>query len=91
VVAKFSASVQTDPGAHPASYTKVTGTFQGRGLEHLQPASAEAKENVELYLHSPSGSSWPVLERILPLPLLSLSLSLSIYIYMYTVYVYIYI
>ena len=73
-VAKFSVPVQTDRGVHPASYTKGTGTFRGCGLEHLQPSSSEAKENVELHLYSPSGSSWPVLGRILPLP---------IYIYIY--------
>jgi hypothetical protein len=32
------------------------------------PFSAEVKERVELYLHSPSRSSWPVLERTLPYP-----------------------
>ena len=27
--ARFSAPVQTDPGAHPASYTVGTGSFPG--------------------------------------------------------------
>ena len=27
--ARFSAPVQTDPGAHPASYTVVTGSLLG--------------------------------------------------------------
>jgi hypothetical protein len=36
---KFSASVQTGPGAHPAYYTKDTGSFprvkrQERGVDH---------------------------------------------------------
>jgi len=31
--------------------------------------SAEVKEGVELHLYSPSGPSWRVIERILPLPL----------------------
>jgi hypothetical protein len=36
---KFSASVQTGPGAHPASYTMGTGSFPGakrpgRGVDH---------------------------------------------------------
>jgi len=29
VGARFSASVQSGPGAHPASYTMVTGSFPG--------------------------------------------------------------
>ena len=32
------------------------------------PSSAEVKEKVQLYLHSPSGPSWPVLGLTLPLP-----------------------
>ena len=38
--ARFSAPVQTGPGAHPASYTKGTGSLSrgvkrpGRGVEH---------------------------------------------------------
>ena len=33
----------------------------GRGVDHPQPSSAEVKKRVELYLYSPSGSSWPIL------------------------------
>jgi hypothetical protein len=32
-------------------------------------SSARVKERVELYLYSPSGPSWPVIGRTLPLPL----------------------
>jgi len=39
----------------------------GRGVDHLRISSAKVKERVKLYT-SPSGSSWPVLERALPLP-----------------------
>jgi hypothetical protein len=39
----------------------------GRGVDHPTSSSAGVKERVELYLYSPSGSSWPVLERTLPL------------------------
>jgi hypothetical protein len=72
--ARCSASVQTGPGAHPASYTMGTGSFQGvkrpgRGVYHPSPSSAEVKERVEIYLYSLSGPSWPVLGRTLPLPL----------------------
>jgi hypothetical protein len=53
--ARFSAPVQTSPGAHPASYAMGTGSFPGlkrpgRGV-HPHPSSAEVKERVELYLY----------------------------------------
>jgi hypothetical protein len=56
----------THPGAHPASYTMDTRSFQGlkqpgHGIDHPPPSSAKVKERVELYLYSPSGPSWPVL------------------------------
>jgi hypothetical protein len=68
---KFSAPVQTGPGAYPASCTMGTGLFpgvkrQGRGFDHPPPSSAEVKERVELYLYFPSGPSWPVLGWTLP-------------------------
>ena len=58
--AKFSAPVQTGPGAHPASYTMGTGSFPGvkrpgRGVDHPPPSSAEVKERVELYLFTTLG------------------------------------
>jgi hypothetical protein len=58
------------PGAHPASYTIGTGSFPGlkrpgRRDNHPPPSRVEVKERVELYLYSPSGPSWPVLEEIL--------------------------
>jgi hypothetical protein len=64
--ARFSALVQTCPGAHPASHTVGTGCFPGvkrprRGVDHPPPRSAEVKERLELYLYSTSGPSWPVL------------------------------
>jgi hypothetical protein len=72
VGARFSVSVQTGPGAYPASCTMGTGSFPGvkrpgRGVDHPPPSSAEVKERVELYLYSPSGPSWPVLGWTLPL------------------------
>ena len=33
----------------------------GHGVDHPLPSSADVKERVELYLYSPSESSWPVL------------------------------
>jgi hypothetical protein len=68
----FSALVQTGPGAHPASFTVGAGSFPsvkrlGRGVDNPPTSRVGAKERVELYLYSPSGSSWPVLGRTLPL------------------------
>jgi len=56
--ARFSAPVQTCPGAHPASYTMGTGSFLGvkrpeRG--HPPLSNAEVKERVELCICSPLG------------------------------------
>jgi len=69
---KFSAPVQTGPGAHPASYTMGTGSFPavkrpGLRFDHPPPSSAQVKGRVALYLYSPFGPSCPVLGRTLPL------------------------
>ena len=74
VGARFSAPVQTGPGAHPASCTMGTVSFPGvkrpgRGVDHPPPSSAEVGGRVELYLHSPSVPSWPVVGRTVALPL----------------------
>ena len=58
--ARFSAPIQTGPGAHPASYKIGTGSFPGvkrprRGVVHSTLSSAEVKERVELYLYSTLG------------------------------------
>ena len=50
---KFSASVQTGPGAHPASCIMGTGSFLGvkwpeRGVDYQPPYSVEVKGTVEL-------------------------------------------
>jgi hypothetical protein len=50
VGARFSAPVQNDPGAHPASYTVDTVYFPGvkrpgRGVDHPLPSSAKVKES----------------------------------------------
>ena len=72
VGARFSTPIQTDPGAHPASYTMGTRSFlgvkwPGRGADHPPPSKCRGHERVELYLYSPSGPLWPVIGRILPL------------------------
>jgi hypothetical protein len=68
VRARFFAPVQTDPGAHPASYTMGTGSLSSLGVkwpgcdvDHLLTPSAEVKEIVELYIYSPCGPLLPTL------------------------------
>jgi len=58
--ARFSALVQIDYTAHPASYTIGTGSFPvlkwlGHGIDHPPPSCTKVKERVELYLYSPLG------------------------------------
>ena len=61
VGARFSSPVETGPGVPPsllyhgyrASFREVE--WPGRGVNHTLTCSAEVKENVELYLRSPSG------------------------------------
>jgi hypothetical protein len=58
VGARFSAPVQTGPGAQPASCKMGTGSFpgvkSGRGdTNPSSPSSAIGHEKVELYLYSP--------------------------------------
>jgi len=53
VGARFSAPVQTGPGAHPASFTMGNGSFPGVEAADPPPLSnAEVLERVELYLYS---------------------------------------
>jgi hypothetical protein len=64
VGARFSAPVQIGPAATQSRVWWVLGLLRsaqsGRGVNNPPPFSAEVKEWVELYLHSPSGPSWPV-------------------------------
>ena len=62
VGARFSAPVQTGPGAHSTSYATGTGSFpgvrrSGRSVDHAPTSSAEVKERVGLDLYFPSGPS----------------------------------
>ena len=64
--ARFSASVETGPGAHPVSYTMGSESFlgvkqPGRVVDHSPRLSAEVKERVELCLYSPFGPSRPII------------------------------
>jgi hypothetical protein len=50
---RFSAPVQTSPGAHPAIYTMGIKSFPGVkqprcGINHSPPSSTKVKERVEL-------------------------------------------
>jgi hypothetical protein len=51
--------VQNGSGAHPASYPMGTrGSFpRGKAADNSPPSSAEVKEWVELYFHSPNTPS----------------------------------
>jgi len=59
--ARFSAPVQTGPGAHPASCTMGTRSFPGskerpgRDSDPSPPSSTVGYERIELYLYSPYG------------------------------------
>jgi hypothetical protein len=71
VGARFSAPVQTGPGAYTASYAMGTRSFlgvkhPGHDVDHPPPSSNEVKERVELYIYSPSGPLWRVLGWTLP-------------------------
>jgi hypothetical protein len=56
--------VQNGSGAHPASYAVGTTSFlpgverPGHETDHSPPSSAEVKEWVDLYLHSPKTPPW---------------------------------
>jgi hypothetical protein len=65
VMARFSATIQTSPGAHPASYKMGTRSFlwvkqRMNGVNQLPPSSAEVKDRGQLYLYSSSVPSWQV-------------------------------
>ena len=71
VGARFSEPVQTGPGTHPTSYEIGTGSFLGGKATGAwrwppTPSSAEVERRVELYFHSPSAPSWPVIGRASP-------------------------
>ena len=67
--ARFYASVQTGPGAHPA--TRKMGTesrlgikWPGNGIDYPPSSSTEGKQRLELYVYSPSAPSWPALGEL---------------------------
>jgi len=59
--ARFSAPVQTCPGAHPASCTMGTGSFlggkvrPGRGADHSLPSSSVVKKDLSYTSMHPMG------------------------------------
>jgi hypothetical protein len=65
---RFSAHVQTAPGAHPASYTMGTASFPGikrpgRGVDHPPNLTPRLKKEYSYTSNSTSGPSWTVLGR----------------------------
>jgi hypothetical protein len=65
VEVRFSAPVQTGLGAHPASYTMGTGSFQGvkrpgRGVDHAHLLVPRLKKGYTYNSTPPSGPSWPI-------------------------------
>jgi hypothetical protein len=78
---RFSAPVQTCPGAHPAFCTMCTGSFvrvkpPGSRVNHRPPSSAVVKESIHPY--SPSAPSWTVLGRTSSLPSLLTSIRVAV-------------
>ena len=55
VVARFSAPVQTGSGAHPASFTMVTGSSPGRGVDHPPNLAPSLKKEYRHTSASPLG------------------------------------
>ena len=88
---RFSTPVQTDPGAHPASYTTGTGSFPGvkrlgRGVDHpphLPPRLKKSRAIPLLPLWTFVDFLWWTLRYI------CLYLYMRVYIYIY-IYIYIY-
>jgi len=70
VVARFLAPIQTVPMAHPSSCIMGCRVFYPRvnrptrGVDHPPSSSTRVKERVELYLHSPSVTSWQVIGNL---------------------------
>jgi len=59
--------------SRPRPVQRVQGLSRGKVAEAWRwpptPSSTKVKERVQLYIYSPSGSSWPLLGWILPLPI----------------------
>jgi hypothetical protein len=95
VGARFSAPVQTGPGGLSNllynGYRVIPG---GKAAEAWRwpptPSSAEVKERMELYPYSPSGPSWPILVRNLPLPFIRTCVHIHTSTYIRT-YIHVYI
>jgi len=65
VQARFSATIQTSPGAHPASYTMGTRSFpwvkrRMHSVNQLPTSSAKINNKGQLHLCSSSVPSWQV-------------------------------
>jgi hypothetical protein len=63
--ARFSAPIQTGPGAHPVSHSMGTRSFLGVkelgcGVNHPPLSSAKVTETAQQHLYSLSGLPWQV-------------------------------
>jgi hypothetical protein len=70
---RFSAPIQTGPGAHPVSCTVGTRSLsrdEAAGTWRWPPSLSviEVKAPLDLHLYSLPGPSWPVVGRALPSP-----------------------
>jgi hypothetical protein len=90
--------VQTGFGAHPASYTMVTGSpfpggkaRPGRDADHSPPCSAEVENEYELYFLSPEAPPWRVAGLLYFFLLLLAGKDKNIGIIYIYIYIYIYI
>jgi len=71
VQARFSAPVQTGPGAHPDSYTMGTRAYpgvkrSGRVADHPTPSNTDLRAHSDLY--SPFVPPWPPTELTFTVP-----------------------
>ena len=78
VEARFSATDQTSPGAHPASYTVGIANFAGGKATRAWRWPPTPIQRRELCLYSLSGPSWPVPRQPLPLLLDVSTLQLAV-------------
>ena len=78
---RVSVPIQTGPGTHPSPIQREPFLipwvkWQKYAVEHPHPSNAKVKERVELYIYSPSGLSWPVLNELY-------QFCVHIYVYIY--------
>ena len=88
VEARIFAPVQTDSWGPPSLLYNGYRVFP-RGTLAGAWCSVEFEERIELYLHSPSGPSWPVVRWNLYVYYLYIYLLIYLFIYLFICYVFI--